>query len=476
MMGMTATPTMSKIDSHRTRRRAIQLRLTNVVYRLVRELRKAPGNARKHPQFQIDLVAASIKEYGFLSPLLIDEHDRILAGHGRLEAAKSLDIKRVPTIQISHLSKAQKRAYRIADNRLTELSVWDEQLLARELKAISELDINYNLDLTGFDSIDVDRLLHPESELDPAAEALPAPDLAQPPVSRADDIWQLGGHRLICGDARDPRTYRKLMAGRLATLVIDDFPYNVPIANHVVTRGSRGHREFAMASGEMTKEEFCRFIDETLRNLIKFSIDGSIHYHFADWRMAFDFVAVANNHYSEMKNLCVWHKTNAGMGSFYRSAHELILVFKHGTAKHINNFGLGARSRYRTNVWTAPGANVPGSSANKMHKHHPTPKPVSLVADAIRDCSRRGDIVLDAFAGSGTVFVAAETTGRSARGIEIDPIYVDLAVRRWEKFTGQKATLAETRQTFSETRHERSSGGSQEAEPRRRRRKMRHAA
>jgi DNA modification methylase len=310
--------------------------------------------------------------------------------------------------------------------------------------------------------------------LDVAAETIPKPILEKPPVSRLGDVWQLGRHRLICGDARDVGAYRELMAGQLATLVIDDFPYNVPIASHVVAQRAGKHREFVMASGEMTTDEFRRFIGECLANIAKFSTDGSIHYHFADWRMAFDFVSVANDHYSEMKNLCVWCKTNAGMGSFYRSAHELVLVFKHGTARHINNFGLGGRHRYRTNVWTAPGANIPGSNANKMHKHHPTPKPVSLVADAILDCSCRGDVVLDAFAGSGTIFVAAEKTGRSARGIELDPIYVDLAIRRWQKFTGQKAVLAETGQTFSQVRQLRNAPNGGDGRVRRRRR-TRHA-
>jgi DNA modification methylase len=424
--------------------------LGKVVYRNPEELKPSPNNPRTHSSHQLKQIAASIEKLGFNNPILIDSENQVIAGHGRLGAAKLLGMHTVPTLCLDRMTPAQKRAYAVADNRLAELAGWDESLLAIELGYLANLDIDFDVEITGFEMADVDRYLEDAgSGFAVTEDVVPAPATSSLPVTRLGDIWQLDDHRLICGDALDTDVYNALMKGDLAALVITDPPFNVRIRGHVVTREGKQHREFKMASGEMSPDEFRWFLSAVAKNLTAFTSDGSIHYIFSDWRMLSHLLTVSEKHYTEMKNLCVWSKTNAGMGTFYRSAHELVAVFKNGSAPHINNFRLGETGRYRSNVWTYPGANIPGSSANKMHKDHPTPKPVSLIADALRDCSRRGDLVLDAFVGSGTIFVAAEKTGRVARGIELDPIYVDVAVRRWQKLTGKKATLVETGETFA---------------------------
>ncbi len=256
-------------------------------------------------------------------------------------------------------------------------------------------------------------------------------------------MWILGKHRLIVGDARDPAVFEKLMAGELAQMAISDPPYNVPIEGHVCGLGTVKHAEFAMASGEMSEAEFESFLAVTLGNLARFSGDGSIHYVFMDRRHMSEILAAGRSAYTELKNLVVWNKDNGGMGTFYRSKHELVFVFKNGTGKHVNNFGLGENGRYRTNVWDYAGVSSLGPDRDAQLAMHPTVKPVAMIADAIRDCSKRNGLVLDAFSGSGTVIIAAEETGRRARAIEIDPHYADVSVRRWEAMTGMPAVLEE---------------------------------
>jgi DNA modification methylase len=226
-------------------------------------------------------------------------------------------------------------------------------------------------------------------------------------------------------------------------MMVTDPPYNVRINGHAVGRGKTRHREFSMAAGEMSEEGYTAFLAKSIQHAIAFSIEGSIHYLFTDWRHLPEFLAAARPLYAEWKNLLVWNKSNAGQGSFYRSKHELIGVFKNGTAPHVNNFGLGAKGRYRANVLDYPSVNCLHPARRGELDLHPTVKPVALIADLILDCSRRNGIILDPFVGSGTTILAAERTGRVARVIELDPLYVDLAVRRWERTTGIAAWHAE---------------------------------
>jgi DNA modification methylase len=412
------------------------------------DLKPFPGNPRHHPEDQIARLMRNIERV-WTNPILIDETRTILAGHARLEAATRLGFTEVPTLTIVGLSAAEKRAVVIADNRLPEQAVWDFDLLREHFKELIEVD--FDVELTGFSTGEIDLVL--DGKPAPAASD-PADDLTGlddgPAVSRPGDVWELGRHRLVCGDALCDTSYRALLQGELAQMMVTDPPYNVPIVGHAVGRGKTRHREFTMAAGEMSEEAYTAFLASFIRNAIAFSTDGSIHYLFIDWRHLPELLAAARPLYADWKNLLVWNKSNAGQGSFYRSKHELIGVFKNGAAPHINNFGLGAKGRHRSNVLDFPSVNSLHPARRGELDLHPTVKPVALVADLIRDCSRRNGIILDPFAGSGTTILAAERTGRIARVIELDPRYVDLAVRRWEQITGIVARHAEFGLSFTE--------------------------
>ena len=381
-----------------------------------------------------------------------------IAGHGRVEAAKLLGIERVPTLRLSHLTEAQRRAYVIADNKLAQNAGWDRDVLAIELQAL--IDVEFDIELTGFSLAEVDILLDDAKESSPAApaeaedEVPPLPD-QNSAVTRLGDVWLLGRHRLICGDSRNAETVSTLMGDERADQIFTDPPYNVPIEGHVSGLGQTRHREFAMGAGEMSSEAFTAFLRETLGNAAATSRDGAIAFVCMDWRHMGELLSAGQAVFSELKNLCVWNKTNGGMGSFYRSKHELVFVFKVGTAPHTNTFGLGDTGRYRTNVWDYAGINTFRAERDEELSMHPTVKPVALVADAIRDCSKRGETVLDPFGGSGTTLIAAEKTGRRARLIEFDPVYCDQIIQRFEKLTGKQARLAITGESFEDIAEER---------------------
>jgi DNA modification methylase len=422
-----------------------------IEYMSVHALRPYAGNARTHSRKQIRQIAKSIERFGFNNPVLIDDDNQIIAGHGRVEAAKLLEVDQVPTARLSHLSEADKRAYILADNRLAEKAGWDREILAIELQALIDLDVE--VELTGFETGEIDLILDEARE---AKDDTPGPEdavpvyAAGPAVSRLGDLWVLGRHRLHCGDARDAAAFDVLMDGAKAEFVFTDPPYNVPIDGHVCGLGRIRHRDFAMGCGEMSEVEFTAFLETVLGHAAANSGDGSIHQVCMDWRHMFEMLAAGRKVYAELKNVCVWNKTNAGMGSFYRSQHELVFVWKNGSAPHINTFELGQHGRSRSNVWTYAGVNSLRQGRLEELSMHPTVKPVGLVADAIRDCSRHNGIVLDPFAGSGTILIATERTGRRAYALEIDPHYVDVAVRRWQHYTGKDAVLVSTGQTFEE--------------------------
>jgi len=421
-----------------------------VCYQKAEALKPYGGNARTHTDKQIAQIAASIGKFGFNNPVLVDNENRIVAGHGRLAAAKRLGLETVPTIRLDHLSDAERRAYVIADNRLAELAGWDREILRIELQGLAGLDLGFDLEITGFDTAELDLLLDGETAAaapDPADE-IPPPN-SGPAVTQPGNLWLLGNHRLLCGDARDAAAIERLMAGETARMVFTDPPYNVKIDGHVGGAGKIKHREFAMAAGEMSQDQFTRFLTDVLGNMAGATRDGAIHFVCIDWRHMAELLAAGNAVYDDFKNLIVWTKTNGGMGSFYRSQHELIFVFKKGRAAHINTFGLGETGRYRTNVWTYPGVNTFRNGREDELAMHPTVKPVAMVADAIKDVSKRGEIVLDAFGGSGTTLIAAEKTGRRARLLELDPIYCDVICRRFQAYTGKPALRAEDGAPFS---------------------------
>jgi DNA modification methylase len=376
---------------------------------------------------------------------LIDAHNCVMAGHGRLKAAERLGIERVPVIRIEDMTEAQKRAYVLADNKLAENAGWDRELLAIELQGLLEMDLDFDVTATGFEMGGIDALIRDLSDdPDDAADQIPDIDLSVPPVTRPGDLWQLGRHRLLCANATKHESFAQLLAGQLAEMVFTDPPYNVPIDGHVCGLGAVKHADFAMASGEMSEGEFIGFLNTVMGLMVEHSRDGSLHFVCMDWRHLYELLIVGRDVYREVKNLCVWTKTNGGMGSLYRSAHELVGVFKNGTAPHINNVELGRHGRNRTNVWAYAGMNSFGSERDNALASHPTVKPVALVEDAILDCSNRNGIVLDAFAGSGTTLIAAERAGRRGFGLELEPRYVDVALRRFRNLTGAEPLHAQS--------------------------------
>ena len=420
----------------------------------VANLKPFPGNPRRHPEAQIARLMKNIDRV-WTNPILIDETHTILAGHGRIEAAKRLGIARVPTLTIVGLSEAEKQAVVISDNRLPEQAVWDFEVLQEHFRKL--IDIDFDVELTGFSTGEVDLLLdgNPAAQTNDPADDFSGLSRDGPAVTRPGDIWQLGRHRVFCGDALQKHSYVRLLDGVLAEMVVTDPPFNVRINGHAMGRGKVRHREFAMASGEMSETAFTAFLEAFVRQAIAFSKPGSIHYLFIDWRHLPELLAAARPLYTGWKNLLVWNKTNAGQGSFYRSKHELIAVFKNGEAPHINNFGLGAQGRHRANVIDCPGVNSNHPARKGELELHPTVKPVALIADLLRDCSRRNGVILDPFGGSGTTVLAAERSGRIARVIELDPLYVDVAIRRWEQFTGSPARAVWSGGTFADTAVER---------------------
>ncbi len=413
-------------------------------------------NPRTHSKKQVRQLADSIARFGFTNPVLIADDDTILAGHGRVEAAKHLGMTHVPTVRLSNLTAAERRAYVLADNKLALNAGWDQDLLAIELQALVVLD--FDVELTGFSLAEVDLVLDAAQERDASGLAEPAdaiPPWPEATVSRRGDLWICGRHWVLCGDAREPNDYATLLDGETVDLIFTDPPYNVPIDGHVCGLGRVRHREFAMGAGEMSEAAFTAFLKATLGAAARTCRDGAIAYVCMDWRHMGELLAAGKEAFSELKNLCVWNKTNGGMGSFYRSKHELIFVFKIGSGPHVNTFGLGDTGRYRTNVWDYPGISSIGRHRDDELAMHPTVKPVALVADAIRDCSKRGDTILDPFGGSGTTMIAADQVGRAARLLEYDPAYCDTIVRRWQRFTGKRATLAESRVPFEDVEEQR---------------------
>lgn len=419
-----------------------------LLHRAPGDLKPYPGNARKHDEKQLAALMASIREFGFNTVITTNEEGMVLAGHGRLEAAKRLGLSTVPTRVVEGLTKAQQRAYVLADNKTSLMSTWDTDQLRIELDQLVIDD--FDIELTGFSTAEFDIMLddNPTTQDDP--DDVQPEDCAEQIVSQEGDIYHLGKHRLYCGSCLHNESYALLMNGDEAQMVITDPPYNVKINGHVTGNGAVQHDEFAMAAGEMSPGEFTDFLSTAFALIDEFSREGAIVYSFMDWRHQLEIINAAEPIFGPLKQLCIWVKDNGGMGQFYRSQHELVYVFKKGSAAHINNFGLGQNGRYRTNVWSYPGVNTFKGKGHKLLKLHPTVKPVSMIADAIRDCSKRGGIVLDPFAGSGTILLAAERTGRHARAIELEPKYVDTAIRRWQRVTGESALHVATGLTFDE--------------------------
>ena len=409
----------------------------------------APNNARIHDAKQVRQIARSMKKFGAIVPFLVDANYMLIAGHGRLAAAKQLRLEKVPVIRISHLSEADQEAFAIADNRLADMSSFSNERLAASFVKLG--DLGYDMTVTGFELPQIEMIISDVDESTPTApEKLDAlPNVMDDPVTRLGDLWQLGPHTLLCGDAKDPETFDRLMWGQKADVLFTDAPYNER-SSDIGGKGKAQHEDFVEAAGEMTSAEFTRFLQTTLGNAAFCCRDGAIAFTTMNWQHMGELMQAGARIFGPIRQLCIWQKTNAGMGTFYRSQHELVFVWRVGSAPHTNNFKLGQGGRHRTNVWTYAGVNTFRSDRMDELQMHPTVKPVALIADALRDVSNRGEVVLDCFGGSGSTLIAAEKTGRVARLIEIEPRYCDVTIRRFQKLTGKQARLTAGNKTFDE--------------------------
>ena len=425
-----------------------------VVQQPLSQLKPYANNNRVHTARNVKKLETSVAQFGFVTPILVDGAGMIIAGHGRYEAAKSLGLASVPTVIADHLSAAEVRALRIADNKLAELSDWNEEALQIEFADLMEFglegELEFSLDITGFETPEIDIIIGGVGEDAAPTETVETPDPGQVPVARPGDLWQLGAHRILCGDALQECNVARVLEGEAPRMVFTDPPYNVQVQGHVRSGNGGAHREFAMASGEMSEAEFRQFLASFLKPVVGVLLDGGVAMVCMDWRHIEELITAGKAAGLELLNLCVWNKSNGGMGSLYRSKHELVCIFKRPGAAHVNNVELGKHGRNRTNVWDYAGVNSFGKTREADLVDHPTVKPTGMVADALMDVSHRGDVVLDVFGGSGATLLAAEKTGRRARLIELDPLYVDVAIRRWQAETGEEAVLVDTGETFND--------------------------
>lgn len=433
-----------------------------IIHQHIDELKVHPDNPRVHSPKQVTQIAKSIETFGFQFPVLVDENNQIIAGHGRAMACKKLGIKTIPTLCAAGLSPEKVRALMIADNKLTQNATWDEELLAKNFKFLSEIELDFDIEVSGFGYGEIEQFTMSiagvednHSEVD---ELDVVNDLSDSSftITQLGDCWELGNHRLLCDDALDKDSYQRLLGRKKASMVITDPPYNLS-AKDIGEIAEKTHGDFHEAAGEMNETEFTTFLDSLCQQLCQFSKSGSIHYIFMDWRHMKELLTAGGAHYEELKNLCIWSKDRAGMGSFYRSQHELVFVFKNGVSSHQNNFQLGQHGRHRSNIWEYPSirsSNDNDVSGNDALALHPTMKPVRLISDAILDCSKRHELILDPFLGSGTTLLAAEQSKRICMGIEIDPRYVDITISRWQTLTGKKAIHSISKQSFDDLAQE----------------------
>lgn len=337
------------MDRNQTRPFTVSSSTLSIEYRSLSCLKHNPRNSRTHSKHQIKQIADSIKVFGFTNPVLLDENNTIIAGHGRVSAAKFLRIAEVPTILLKDLSPDQVRAYVIADNKLAANAGWDKSILAIELQHLLNVDTEFDVTVTGFEIPEIDLLLSPGDDKPDADDVFEIEESTHP-VTQSDDIWKLGRHRILCGNALEEASYSRLLDTKRAAVVFIDPPYNVAIEGNVSGKGAIRHREFQMASGEMSEAEFISFLASSFKLLASYSTAGSVQFVCMDWRHAGELITAGKQVYDSLLNVCVWVKNTGGMGSFYRSQHELVFVFRNGKGKHRNNIQLGRFGRNRTNV------------------------------------------------------------------------------------------------------------------------------
>ncbi len=415
----------------------------------------APRRVRRALKKQIEGVVDAITAFGFRVPILVQktpggERYQVVDGHSRLEAARRLGAEQLPCILVDDLSDADVRRLTLSLNKLQETGQWDHEALTLEINEIIEID--GDISIPGFDLPEIEAIRFGVGETGDAdpADTISEDALARKaPVACPGDVWILGDHRLLCGTARDGAAIAAQLDGDVADVIFTDAPYNVPISGHVSTVKGR-HPEFAEASGEMTREDFVGFLAETIGNATACLKPGGVLFSCMDWRHAVEMSEALDALGLNLLNICVWVKDAAGMGGLYRSQHEFVFVAMRPGDRALNNVQLGKYGRNRSNVWSYAGATGGARDANDNFKAHPTVKPIRMFMDALLDVSAHEDIVLDPFLGSGTTLLAAERTGRRCIGVEIEPRYIDLAIRRWQEMTGDGAIQTKTGKTFEE--------------------------
>jgi len=438
----------------------------------IERLKPFKKNPRDHSKAHVAEVAASIGAFGMNVPILADDAYELIAGHATLLACKSLGMATVPVIRLGHLSEAEKVAFRIAHNRLCEKGVWDPELLVANFEILYDADLSFDFEATGFSTGEIDvmrmggkeavRAAAEAARLAEETVALPDPDAR--PVSRLGDRFQIGRHIIVNGNAKEQSSYKLALAGSKADLALCDAPYGCAIAGHASGLGRVKHDDFIEGSN-LSSSELQDLVGQASALQAAHSKGGAYNIQFTDWRAMLDMQLANRKVYPELKHICIWKKTNGGMGSLWRGAWEGILVYRVAGGKSRNNVMLGVHGRNRTDVFEYAGVNTFKPGRMDELQAHPTCKPVPLLADLILDVTPIGGIVLDVFMGSGSTILAAHETGRTGVGIELDPKYVDVAVRRIEKSVGEPA-IHQSGKTFEELAVERAAhAGETEHEP-----------
>jgi len=412
-------------------------------------LRPAPTPVRRHPRKQLAKVRKSLEVFGQVTPILVSPDWEIIDHELVWQALKEIGATQVDVIVVADKSPSELKALRLVLNRTALDARWDEQNLRSILEQLVEVD--FDLDLTGFDTPEIDHYLNldaPQANVEENGSDIPLVEATA--ISTSGMIWALGDHRVGCGSATNLAFVSRLLNGKTANVCFVDPPYNIPVDGFITGKGRHRHREFVQGAGELSTDEYFTLLRDSLLVLKECCVPTALVYACIDWRHVMEMTVAGRACDMPLYTICVWTKTNGGMGGIYRNAHELVCVFRAGTETPLDNVELGRHGRNRTNVWSYPGMSSFGKERDQLLGSHPTVKPVAMIADVFRDVTRRGDIVLDTFLGSGSTLMAAQETGRICCGVELDPLYVDVTIRRWQNATGRDAVLVDTGEAFND--------------------------
>jgi DNA modification methylase len=404
---------------------------------------------RRHPATELNKIRKSFEKFGVVNPLLVTRNGTIVDGEARWQVLKESGASYIEVIVIADRSSAELKTLRLALNRIGEDAKWDSSNIRIALEDIAAERID--LDFTGFDTPEIDHYLNLDllqANVEENGSDIPPVDVRA--VSSPGAIWRLGNHSVGCGSATDLAFVSRVLDGRAASVCFVDPPYNIKVDGFITGKGRHRHREFVQGAGEMSTDEYFGLLRDSFLVLKESCSPRALMYACIDWRHVMEMTVAGRACDMPLYTICVWTKTNGGMGGIYRNAHELVCVFRAGTEAPLDNVELGRHGRNRTNVWSYPGMSSFGKEHDKLLGSHPTVKPVTMIADVLRDVTKRGDIVLDTFLGSGSTLMAAQETGRICCGVELDPLYVDVAIRRWQNATGREAVLTETGEPFND--------------------------